>query len=418
MVNDAIEGHLIRIKEYAEKYYNNAYFDIIPVQLKAAQLAQNETNGDIKKKLEKGSRLKYFKDDLQIQILENGKIRRSQTMLNGTIYSIWGFKNAFSTQIKELETIKQALKNQSDISLSKIEKLGKSTISNLEKGLNLIYDDFIQTDIRCFANEHYDQKRDLLDLEWKKYYEQSKFEPKVTNRIEREALSYKNEIENIIQEFSEKLTFSFKNLEILYDIENTFDTKTFMKVGGNLMALVGCVLALVLGASNPIGWVASRAGVAVSFIAMCFKSKKEKIMEAQDKLYESIKNAFNENRSINIRNIISNFKKTVEKTENGINNLFMALISELDKLIKDLKPLNKECAYYESTLNTLYGIRILNYAKKYKNKFNINDGQILSQIKVEHDFAKQIKIKTKLINHLDTEKLKRVLQEDIILEEI
>ena len=96
--------------------------------------------------------------------------------------------------------------------------------------------------------------------------------------------------------------------------------------------------------------------------------------------------------------------------------MFTTIISELELLISDLKPLMKECNYYESLLNKLYAIRILNFAKQYKDEFSINDEQLLSQIKVEHDFAKQIKIRTNLIKHIDTERLKNVLQEDIILE--
>ncbi len=68
-------------------------------------MALTETDDEIKHKLEIGSRLKYFKDNLQIQILENGKIKRSQTMLTGTIYSIGYYRNAFIAQIKELEAI-------------------------------------------------------------------------------------------------------------------------------------------------------------------------------------------------------------------------------------------------------------------------------------------------------------------------
>lgn len=416
--NDAIEGHLIRIKEYAEKYYNNSYFDIFPVQLRAAQLALNEKDAVIKQKLEKGSRLKYFKDNLQIQILENGKIKRSQTMLNGTIFSIGKFKNTFNNQIKELEAIKETLKKQSEVSLSKIKKSGATTIDSLEKGLNSIYDDFIQTDIRSFANENYGLKHDVLDHHWKKYYKHSGFESRISDRIERESSAYKNEVENIIQEFSENLTFAFENLEIKYDIKGTFDTKKFITIIGSLTGLAGSILLFALGASNPVGWIVFGVGAVVGLIANFFKSKDKKIKEAQDKLYESIKNAFNESRYSNIEKIISDFKNAISNTELNIYKLFSSLISELELLISNLKPLMKECSHYELLLNRLYAIRILNFAKQYKDEFSINDEHLLSQIKVEHDFAKQIKIKTNIIKHLDTERLKNVLQEDIILEAI
>lgn len=238
------------------------------------------------------------------------------------------------------------------------------------------------------------------------------------DRIERESSAYKNEVENIIQEFSENLTFAFENLEIKYDIKGTFDTKKFITIIGSLTGLAGSILLFALGASNPVGWIVFGVGAVVGLIANFFKSKDKKIKEAQDKLYESIKNAFNESRYSNIEKIISDFKNAISNTELNIYKLFSSLISELELLISNLKPLMKECSHYELLLNRLYAIRILNFAKQYKDEFSINDEHLLSQIKVEHDFAKQIKIKTNIIKHLDTERLKNVLQEDIILEAI
>lgn len=412
---DSIEGHLTRIREYAEKYYNNAYFDIFPVQLMAAQLALNETDKTLKKKYENGSRFKYFKDNLQIQILKNGKIKRSQTMLNGTIYLLWQYKEEFCSEIKELEHIKETFEKQSNSSISKIKNAGKKVISDLQRGLESIYEDFIQSDIRFFANEHYNQNRETLESEWKRFFKESGFEFRLKDRLEREGDSYKAEVENIIQEFSENLTFAFESFNVKFDLRSTFDTRNLVGIAGGLASLGGSVLIAVLGASNPVGWIVLGAGLVAGLVSRLFKSKEKKIKEAQDKLYESIKDSFEENKSESIGKLVENFEKITLNTESSIENMFKTLISELEKLITDLNSLYKECAGNEKKLNKLYGIRILNFASG-KDLFNINDENLLSHIEVEHDFAKQISIKTDLLKQINTEKLKSILQEDVYLE--
>lgn len=413
--NDSIEGHLIRIKEYAEKYYNNSYFDIFPVQLMAAQLSINENDNSLKKQFYKGSRIQQFLDDLRIQILENGKIKRSQTMLNGTIYLISKYKEVFDSQINDLKAIKEALKKNGDTSINKIKKIGKNTVTSLNNGLNAIYDDFIQTDIRLFSNEYYNLKKEALDSQWKKYYNQTGFENKIKDRIERETESYKNEIEEIIKEFSENLNFAFDTLNVKFDLRSTFDTKKLIAITGSLTGLVGSILLFALGASNPVGWVVFGVGAVVGVIASFFKSKDKKIKEAQDKLYESIKTSFDQNRAENINRITNDFEKVICDTEKKIDTLFVSLQQELDKIIHDLTPLRNVCNHYEQLLNQLYAIRILNFAQG-KEVFQINDESLLKQIKVKHDFANNILIKTNLVKQLDTEKLKHILQEDILLE--
>ena len=223
---------------------------------------------------------------------------------------------------------------------------------------------------------------------------------------------YKNEVENILKSFSENLSFAFETINVTFNITDKFDMKAMLAIGGSILGLVGGVL---IALSNPIGWALAIGGLAVGLFSALFKSKAEKIREAQDKLYESIKNSFEENRNATISGIVENFTKMVNTTKSTVEKLFNTLDSVLTKLINDLVPLKEAAGYHESVLNKLYAIRILNFAKN-SDRFNIDDQSLLSRISVEHDFAKTLKIKTDLVNWIDTKKLTHILQEDIILE--
>ena len=257
-------------------------------------------------------------DNLQIQILENGKIKRSQTMLNGTIYLVGKYKEIFSSQMDELTAIKATLEKQSSSSIKKIKETGRTTKSSLKKGLEAIYDGFIQSDIRSFSNEYYDQKKDVLDLSWKKFFKQSGFETRIKDRIEREGETYKTEVESIIQEFSENISFAFDMLNVKFDLRSTFDTKKLVGIIGGVVGLASSILMAVLGITNPVGWVVLVIGAVTSLIAGLFKSKDKKIKEAQGKLYESIKKSFEEANDIET---IFKFKRLLKSHfSNRVNN--------------------------------------------------------------------------------------------------
>lgn len=409
--NDSLEGHFKRIKEYAEKYYSNSYFDIYPVQLLAAQMAQTESNSKDKKKFYRGSRIQYFLDNLRIQILDNGKIKRSQTMLNGTIYSLGRYRNVFDEQLKELEAIKKTLSEQSSKAIADIKKARKEVSESLENGLKSIFESFIQNDIREFANENYDIKdEDVLQHRWNSFFKESGFEKSLQNRIEKENENYRKKVEEVIKSFSETLTFAFETLDMKFDISSTFDTKKLLAIGSGLVGLAAAV-CLVIPGFQIAGLVLGALALLGSFISGLFSSKASKIREAQEKLYSSLRDSFGNQKSTNIKKIMGDFGDVTGKVEKSVIRMFQIMNDELEKLINELKPLCEMTGVYEDKLNKIYALRMMNFCGK---DFNVNDKSLYNKIKVHHDFGKKIEIKTDLISWVNTSKLKLILQEDVV----
>ena len=187
-----------------------------------------------------------------------------------------------------------------------------------------------------------------------------------------------------------------------------------ISVTGSIVGFAGAI-CLAIPVLQVLGGILLGVGILGNLLSGLFKSKDKKIKEAQDKLYESIRNSFEENMGSTISDVILGFSKVIDRTEKQIENLFTILITELDRLIKEMEPLKKSCENYESNLNKLYALRVLNFAKG-KDMFDINDSSLLSHVKVKHDFAKRLSIKTDLVKQIDSEKLKHILQEDIVLE--
>lgn len=412
--HDSLDGHLTRIKEYAEKYYKNAYFDIFPVQLMAAELSMKEENPSSKKKFYDGSKLQDFLDNLRVQILENGKMKRSQIMLNSSVYYVGKYAKEFEDELKELQKLKNIFEKNGSDAIGKIKSAGSRTASSLRNGVESIFGSFIQNDIRIFANDNYDAKKSDLDYCWKRFYKDSGFEDMIKNRIEQETEKYKQEIEEVLQEFSENLNFAFDNMEISMNTSSVFDAKSLVGIASGLVGVAGAIM-LAIASSNPVGWVLIGIGVLGGLISGFLKSKQQKIKEAQDKLYSSLKSSFEENKSKTIDSIVKEFEKTAKKTETSIEKMFGIVVTELENLIEKINPLAKKARAEEEKLNKLYAARVLNFAGK-KDFINLSDNNALSRIQVEHDFGKELIIKTDLIKQIDTNKITQIIQEDVKLE--
>ncbi|MEL3909304.1 MAG: 50S ribosome-binding GTPase [Treponemataceae bacterium] len=413
--NDSLDGALIRIKEYADKYYNNAYFNIYPVHLLAARLSLTETDAKTKKKLYEGSYIQDFLDELRVQILENGTIKRSQTMLNDTIYLLDKFISENTKELNSLTEMKISLDKNSKEACEKIEDSRHTRKESLEKGLNQLYDGFVENDIRRFANDYYDLKEKEIESAWKNYIKENDFEGRLKHRFEKEVEQFKTDVENILQEFTENLSFQFSQFNLSHEAGDLFDSRFFTKMFGGFIGLVGSVVLTIFGLSNPVGWALTLGGILVGLLSGLFKSKEEKIKEAQDKLYESLKTSINENRTKTLDDLIQKFENYSQKVFTSIENGFAEMIQGLSSIISQLKPLLNKTEKEYKKLNSLYAIRIINFDRK--NSLTLSE-ENASRIRTERDFGKKFIIKTDLVKKINTEKLKLVLQEDILLEEM
>ncbi|MBP3209211.1 MAG: hypothetical protein J6M64_04755 [Oscillospiraceae bacterium] len=68
-------------------------------------------------------------------------------------------------------------------------------------------------------------------------------------------------------------------------------------------------------------------------------------------------------------------------------------------------------------MNKVYALRVLNFAIG-KDAFSVHNDSLLNRVVVVHDFAKELIIKTDLLKKVNTKKLSRILQEDVVLEDI
>lgn len=407
----SLQGHINRIREYAKKHYSNEYFEIYPIQMLAAKMSNEEKYSDKKNILYKSSHIQDFLDNIRMQIIDEGIIKRSQTMIDGSVYIINYIYNILTNNNEKLNAMNNSFKKNKENLIKKIEKSYKENKKTLEEYLKAAFKELKDNKALEFANDNWDVKSGDVSYRWEQYLENIKFNEKINNKIETCYNEYKKELEEALKELSEDMELFSKigMSDINFNLSNTFNTKRLMGIIGSVITGVGGILLL---ASNPVGWVLVGIGVVVSIFTSLFKSKEQKIKEATDKLYYSIKSSIEQSEEKNIKNILSNFTNNHKSIKKRIEKSINVLCDYLENISKDLSDINKELKKELDYLNSIYAYRILNYING-DNIIEIYKKEIYN-IKVKRDYGKSIVIKSKYnINKNLEKKITKIIQEEV-----
>lgn len=413
---DDIRGHIDRITEYVQKHFSNVYLKIYPVQLKAAQLAIAEDDSSLKKKYLAGSRINQFLDEIRVQIQQVGILKRSQTIINGTLYRLYDGSEKLSAHYVLLKELLETFESKGNESVKKIKKAGEIAEKNLKKGLDAVFSSFINEDLLEFAQDNYDMGKDDLNRELKHFVVSKGFENRMKTRMEKEIENYKAQVREILTTFSENMEFTFDSMKrIDINIGGVFDTKFYVSLGGGLIGLAGSIVLLVLGASNPIGWVLTGAGIVIGLISNLFKSKERKIKEAQEELYDTLSREFSKYQDDAVQKMVSEFAKIHTNVTNNVSLTFTSISDGLRQIIEHMNLLMKTIETNKTELNNIYAARILNYCAK-KTVVSLDDEKALRTLSVTHEFGKRMEICYPGIKQLkiNNKSISEILQEDIV----
>lgn len=413
----SLQGHINRIREYAKNHYSNEYFEIFPIQMLAAKMSKEEKYSNKKDILYKSSHIQDFLDNIRMQIIDEGIIKRSQTMIDGSVYIINYIYNALKNNMNNLNKINDTFKKNKKNLIKKIEKSYEENKKTLEEYLKAEFKDLKDNKAVEFAHENYDAKKDEVSYRWERYLKDIKFNEKIKNKIETCFNEYKKEMDEALKELFEDMELFSKigMSDMNFNLSGTFNTKRLMGIISSVIGGAGGIVLLLLGATNPVGWILAGGGLVIGFVASLFKSKEKKIKEATDKLYYSIKNSIEENEESNIKNILSNFENNHKNIKERVEKHINLLCDYLDNISKDLFKINNELEKELNYLNLIYAYRILNYTKG--NNIIEIDKKEINNVEVDRDYGKKIIIKSKNNISKDKEKqITKIIQEEVIFE--
>lgn len=406
-----LAGHIERIRRYAKQHYANDYFDIIPVMLLAAQMSREIEHQQHQDKLFKASRIQDFLDAIRVSLVEHGLIRRSQTLLGSTVGAIEEPNKWVSEQLETYQNLTNHLKNMRDKFQEGITKASRDNHEYLIQQIKTVFKDAFDI-IQPFAEENWDADENQLKLKWENRLKILQFQDRLKNSFEVSGKNFNNEVEELLEEIGNELqlvarlesnNFNFKK-------QTSINFKDMLSIGA---AMVGLGLSIAF-AAPPLAILVVAIGAIFSAITNFLKSQKQKQSEATQKISQSLNNQLEEYQQKTLEKAKEEFSSYCGTIAANINNYFDELIQGIEKISKQLAKAKSQLDSSANYLNRAYAKRIIDWCvEKYEP---LTDEDIIKSIvKVERNFGRSIKIKTKSefkIRKLQ-ETINRVLQEDV-----
>lgn len=346
--NKSIQGHVERINEYVKKYYHNNFYKVIPVMMLAAKLSETETDEAVKKQLYKASNIDEFLQSIKESVFENGFLRKSQNIIDGSNVRLSSIYKMLSEQKNTLDEIINKLKKEQTIFSSFIDK-NKSKYhqyceSIISKNIGLM-----RKLSKEFAINHYDLSEKKASVEWEKQLKNRGYSKTLNKDLEYQFNSIQEELKTQLQERLDSIQLFFNNISFEIKSVSTFNTKSLITISGSVIGVVGSIMIL---ASNPIGWLVAGAGIVVGLLSYFADSKETKRQKAQAKIEDSLLKSINEiekqykqQAKKELDKLVLTYKTTVNKNMNEIisnaNEISTMLSNELKIGKKQIDFLNK-----------------------------------------------------------------------------
>lgn len=406
-----IGGHFERIKCYASEHYANQYFDIIPVMLLAAQMSCEKQYEKQSAQLRKASRLNVFLDSLRVSIIEHGTIRRSQTLLGSTVYSIEQPRQWAEAQASIYHELAETISNKQKQLKQDFDRAVWDIEAELTQQIKSIFGD-IRNSIDTFSTEHWEDSEQDLKKAWQKKLSDSKLERRLKTEIENAQKNLEARTRQILEEIGKELElladFNISASQFSQSAGNFFErNKDYLKLGAALLGAAGACAGFFLGGGILAGAVAL-IGTSIGLFANSLKDKSKRRIEATHSICAELSRQLKNHELEVLKNTENQLENLSQSTTDSLNKYFKYLSDGLEKISKYLYDTDSTLRSSVDNLNIAYAERIIEWATGHKQAVR----------KVQRDFvAKRIEIWVTEPHPLkkDLQELSQILQEDLIV---
>ncbi|OMP32285.1 GTPase [Mangrovimonas sp. DI 80] len=331
--NKTIQGHIDRINEYMTKYYSNNFYKVIPVMLLAAKISENESDEETKELLYTASNIDEFLTNLKESVFDNGHLRKSQNIIDGSNVRLNSIHESFNEQQETVTTIIKKLKKERESFLKFLD----SSNPKYRKRLTGIVDTQLfklKKLAKDFAINNYELNQREAEIRWKTELKNSGHQKVLDDKIKYEFESIQSDIKNRLEESLDNFQLFFNNISFNLKTTSTFNSRRATEITGTLIGAAGSIIGFFGLVSNPVGWGIAALGIVVMLSSRLFKSKDRRIKEAQEKVEESLLKGINQ--------LEKQYKNAITKELNGmIKNYRKAVDSNMGDLIDNASEINK-----------------------------------------------------------------------------
>ena len=390
----AIDGHLSRIHDKLDGKYNMDSIEIIPMHLLAAQLGlSREFDETTSRSLIDGSNIMTFIRSVKSEVHKSGNIKKSLSVIDGTAYQINTMCSMIDKDCNLLNDGVIVLKQKRD----KFKKFIDTENARLESDVRTIFKGVkaeLHNRADLFARNHYEDKD--AGNKWQNDQVVKSIYSKLNQNLEARINDFSDKAKAEMEELASDIQFVFKTPQSSEGIKGESITNTRLGVG-----IIGSIITAVAPFAianiwNPAAWVVALAttvvALGVSLITSLFTSKAEKIRKATEKLRSQLDESIDKSIESIQTEALASTNESVKKTYKSINDILSAYIINAQNIVKQLQILVEDCRSNENAINSLIGLRILEFAGVKQNKETMNaitNTELTKFFPVKRDWQKQ-----------------------------
>lgn len=392
----SIKGHIERIHDRLDGKYNMDAVRIIPVQLLAAQISlSGAKDAKTSKVLFDASNIKEFTDSVTKEVQLSGRLKKSLSVIDGTAYQINSISRMILSGLNNLREGNETLKKKQ----RKNQVFFKDESERVLKNLKTIFQnakDELHNRASAFASEHYDDEN--AGKAWQSDKTVQNINKRLEQKIQDLLRDLSDKIKSEVEEMVKDIRISLSLSNIGHDISGNSITNSRLFAGIMTTLMTGVAPFVISNIWNPAGWViaagAALVGIIGSLFASLFTSKSEKIRKATDNLRKQLCDSIDKSIEKNLQQVLQGAQKSLNETYMSINSILSTYTKNADKIICEMDGLVEKCQESENAINSLIGLRILDFVGK--NPCNeksiiteMSNQTLLMNYPVERDWKQQ-----------------------------
>lgn len=414
---DRLGGHIDRIRRDAAEHYGTSSFPIIPVQLLAAQIAQQQPEHEHAQSLMKASRLQHFLDSVRLSLLDEGLLRRSQNLLGSTVTDIERPLRYLNERSEFYIKFSNEISEKAKDSIQRLKKAQDDHARQLEQELRGIFA-ALQQEVSEFAEDHWDDSDSRLNDAWSDTIHYFGMEKKINDAQEKSLIAFSNDMKELLDEVNQEINLQRKLSYSSSKLDEQDSSVWFSKAlqWGSGLAGLGIAVVALANWWNPAGWVWG-AVAAVGFIASLFESKASKRRKAVAKISRALESQIEKQEKQIVEDALAYFRDQCLLGAAEVKEYFRLSSEGLSFVGKTLESGAEKLQKQSHILNTHFAARIIDFAS---NKPSESSAQALrNQInkvdrKVGESISIEVSSKMKVPKNMNI--IESMIQEKIILQ--
>lgn len=363
---DRLGGHIDRIRRDAAEHYGTSNFPVIPVQLLAAQIAQQQPDHEHAEFLMKASRIQHFLNSVRISLLDEGLLRRSQNLLGSTVADIERPCRDVKARSEFYLDFSRQIRDRAKESALRLKKAQEDHVRQLEQDLRGVFAT-LQREVPDFAEDHWDDSESYLNDAWSNEILRFGMEKKINGAQEKSIAEFSADMKDLLAEVNQEINLQRK---LSYSSTKLDEQDSSVWLGKTLQWGSG-VASLALGVAalvnwwNPVGWAAAAAWGAVAVagvISAFFETKASKRRKAVAKISSALESQIEKQEKQIVEAALVHFREQCLTGTAAVKDYFRLSADGLDfvgqTLGRGAETLQKQC----NILNMHFAARILDFA--------------------------------------------------------